>query len=201
MKLKPALSSAITVSFLLLVACGQPQLKQDPILICGENGCAERPHDYASYDPNSAIPDQDPGGRIAALENLAKQDPRAAYDLGLRFFRGDGIRQDSYKALQWMRDAAERGNLEAQKAVGRLYLTGLQEMGSDPGEAQKWLSMAAGRGDKEAAKLLAEAEAAKKDEENYRRWQNRWRPIFYNSWYSGYHYQWYWGSNNRWYPY
>jgi len=56
-----------------------------------------------------------------------------------------------------MRDAAERGDLGAQKAVGRLYPTGLEEMGSDPREAEKSLSIAAGRGDTEAATLLVEA--------------------------------------------
>ncbi|MCK5437659.1 MAG: sel1 repeat family protein, partial [Desulfobulbaceae bacterium] len=98
---------------------------------------------------SKAVPDADPEGRIPALEALAQQDPRAAYDLGLRFFRGDGVRQDSYQAIQWMRNAAERGDIDAQKALGRLYLTGLEEMGSDPQEAEKWLRIAAGRGDKE----------------------------------------------------
>ncbi len=195
------LSVVIASCLLILSGCGQPKLSQDPIRICDEHGCAERPSNYTSYDPNAAVPDDDPTGKIAALENLAKQDPRAAFDLGLRFFRGDGIRQDSYRALKWMRDAAERGNLEAQKAVGRLYLTGLGEMGSDPREAEKWLTIAAGRGDKEAAKLLKEAEQARKNEDSYYRWKNQWRPYFYNSWYSGYHYYWNWGVNNRWYLY
>jgi TPR repeat protein len=61
-----------------------------------------------------------------------RQDPRAAYDLGLKYFRGDGLRQDSYPALKWMREAAEHGNLKAQKVIGRVYLTGLEEMGPDP---------------------------------------------------------------------
>ncbi|HHT8990295.1 TPA: tetratricopeptide repeat protein, partial [Burkholderia cenocepacia] len=84
----------------------------------------------------------------------AKTQPKAAYDLGLRYFRGDGVRQDSYQALKWMREAAERGDLNAQKALGSFYLFGLEEMGSDAREAEKWLSIAAGRGDKESKKLL-----------------------------------------------
>ena len=120
----------------LLAACAQPP-KPEVVRICDSAGCSDRPADSASFDADAAVPDPDPDGRIAALEALARDDPRAAYDLGLRFFRGDGVRQDSYKALQWMRDAAERGDLNAQKAVGRLYLTGLEEMGSDPREAEK----------------------------------------------------------------
>lgn len=99
-----------------------------------------------------------------------------------------------------MRDSAERGNLNAQKALGRLYLTGLEEMGSDPREAQKWLSIAASRGDTEATNLLQEAEAARADEESYYRWSNRWRPVFYRYWYYDYPYTRYW-RRNGWYLY
>ena len=138
--------------------------------------------------------------RLSALQSLARKDPRAAYDLGLRLFRGDGVRQDSYQALQWMRDAAERGDLEAQKAVGRLYLTGLEEMGSDPREAEKWLGIAAGRGDEEAKKLLAEARILKRSEFEYRRWVDHWRGVFYGYWYNGYPYRAYW-RHGYWYFY
>ena len=137
---------------------------------------------------------------MSALQSLARKDPRAAYDLGLRLFRGDGVRQDSYQALQWMRDAAERGDLEAQKAVGRLYLTGLEEMGSDPREAEKWLGIAAGRGDEEAKKLLAEARILKRSEFEYRRWVDHWRGVFYGYWYNGYPYRAYW-RHGYWYFY
>lgn len=194
---------ALFTSLLLAFGMGLSgciQHKPQTMRVCDPDGCFDRPTDYASYDPESAAPSDDPEGRIPALEELARNDPRAAYDLGLRFFRGDGIRQDSYRALKWMRDAAERGDLAAQKAVGRLYLTGLEEMGSDPREAEKWLSIAAGRGDKEAGKLLKEARDARRNDDEYFRWQGRWRPIFYNYWYSGYPYYWYWGRG-RWYLY
>jgi len=135
---------------------------------------------------------------MAALEALASEDPRAAYDLGLRLFRGDGVRQNSYQALQWMRRAAEGGDLEAQKAVGRFYLTGLEEMGPDPREAQKWLRMAASQGDRESEQLLEEANAARASEEEYDRWTGRWRPVFHRSWSHGYPYRWHW-RDGRWY--
>ena len=38
----------------------------------------------------------------------------------------------------------------AAQALGRFYLVGLEEMGADPGEAERWLMMAADKGDKEA---------------------------------------------------
>lgn len=189
------------VSLLLsITACAHKEPKKDTVTICDSSGCVERPHNYASFDPAKDAPEDDPGGRIAALEALAKNDPRAAYDLALRLFRGDGVRQDSYRSINWMRDAAEKGDLDAQKALGRLYLTGLGELGSDPGEAEKWLSITASRGDQEATELLKEARAARQSRQEEYRWYRRWQPIFYNSWYSGYSYRWYWG-NGGWYSY
>jgi TPR repeat protein len=185
---------------LFLTACAQTPPPKETVRICDEGGCAERPKGYASFDPAAAVPDEDPTGRIAALKKLGEQDPRAAYDLGLRYFRGDGVTQDSYQALVWMRKAAERGDLQAQKALGRFYLTGLEEMGSDPREAEKWLSIAASRGDKESKTLLAEASAAKKSDEAYYKWQTRWREVFYGYWHRGYPYRGYWRSG-IWYWY
>lgn len=182
---------------LVLAACAQAP-PAETVRICDAGGCSDRPRNSASYDPSAEFPDEDPDGRIAALKARAAADPRAAYDLGLRFFRGDGVRQDSYQALVWMREAAERGDLDAQKALGRFYLTGLEEMGPDPQEAQKWLSIAAGRGDREAEKLLTEAAAARKSEQDYHRWRNHWRPIFYRYWHTGYPYRAYW-RGGAWY--
>ena len=52
--------------------------------------------------------------RLTALADIARQDPRAAYDLALRYYRGDGVRRDSYQAIRWMREAGDRGVPEAQ---------------------------------------------------------------------------------------
>jgi len=176
-----------------LTACATPPpAPSNTVRLCDADGCAEVDKSTARFDPSSTVPDADPEGRIPALETMAREDPRAAHDLALRLFRGDGVRKDSYKALQWMRDAAERGDLGAQKAVGRLYLTGLEEMGSDPREAEKWLTIAAGRGDEEAEQLLVEATAARQNEDAAYQLRTRWRPVFYNSWYSGYRYYWRW---------
>jgi TPR repeat protein len=107
-------------------------------------------------------------GAMTELMRQAESNPRAAYDLGLRYYRGDGVEQNSYQAIVWMRKAAERGNLNAQKALGGFYLYGLEEMGSDPKEAERWLQLAASRGDAESAKLLKEARSGKeKDQRDF----------------------------------
>ena len=182
--------------FASLLAFGQSDAEKT-IRICDESGCSDRPRSSSTFDPNAG---GDPVAerRAAQLIALAEKDARAAYDLGLRYFRGDGVRQDSYQALKWMRDAAERGYLKAQTAVGKLYLMGLEEMGSDPAEAEKWLSIAAGRGDKEAAKLLGEARRAKRDDAAYRRWVDSQRAVWNSYWVSRYEYHWLW-RNNGWY--
>jgi len=169
-------------------ACAQPA--SEPLVRICDPVCSDRPVSQVNQELRDTGGDD---GRMAALEAEAARNPRAAYDLALRYFRGDGVRRDSYRALSWMRAAAEQGDFNAQKALGRLYLTGLEEMGRDPGEARTWLSLAASRGDRESKRLLAEAEAARRSEEQEYKWLNRWRPEFYRGWYSRYPYY------GRWY--
>jgi len=187
----------IPVLLLLCVTSVAHAEEERMIRICDDTGCSDRPRSTTTFNPAAEV-NTDAERRLAALKAKAEKDPRAAYDLGLRYFRGDGVRQDSYQALQWMRDAAERGDLKAQVAVGKLYLMGLEEMGSDPAEAEKWLSIAAGRGHKEAKKLLAQASTAKKNEVAYRRWVDTQRVYLREYWQSRYTYRWYW-NNSGWY--
>lgn len=184
---------------LLLTACAQNPSASDMVRICDDRGCSDRPENQVSYESkNDGADQEDP--RIATLKERATTEPKAAYDLGLRYFRGDGVRQDSYQALAWMRKAAERGNLQAQKALGAFYLFGLEEMGSDPREADRWLSIAASRGDKESQKLLEQARAAKQADEDDYKWRTQWRDVYYGYWYSGYPYLGVWRQSD-WYGY
>ncbi|KQP49542.1 tetratricopeptide repeat protein [Pseudorhodoferax sp. Leaf274] len=196
----------LPLAALALAACVQAPPAAAPdqpamVRICDDRGCSDRPRNSATFD---ATRDDNPEQtrRIAALSDLGKKDPRAAYDLGLRYFRGDGVPQNSYQALQWMRSAGERGHPQAQLALGRFYLMGLEEMGSDPAEAEKWLSLAAARGDREASKLLAEASAAKKkNQDEYKAWVNLNRTAWYGYWQTGYTYYWAWRPTGWYYRY
>jgi hypothetical protein len=58
----------------------------------------------------------------------------------MRLLRGDGVERNSYQAIEWMRKAGDGGHLPAQVALGRMYLTGVEEMGADPAEAEAWLA-------------------------------------------------------------
>ncbi|KAG8148405.1 hypothetical protein BFF94_038415, partial [Burkholderia catarinensis] len=79
---------------LLLAACAQdPSITSNTVRICDDTGCSDRQKDQVSYQKRGDSEDrEDP--RIAALKQTAKTQPKAAYDLGLRYFRGDGVRQD-----------------------------------------------------------------------------------------------------------
>jgi uncharacterized protein len=183
----------------LVGACATTPPPKDTVRICDGAGCSERPITTATFKPEPV--DAESERRLAGLIEVAKKNPAAAYDLGLRLMRGDGVRRNSYEALKWMRDAADRGDLKAQTAVGRLYLSGLEEMQSDPQEAEKWLSMAAGRGDKDAEALLAQASAAKKTEQDYQRWVRLRREELRGWWWAGgWPYRYYWRAG-YWQPY
>ena len=99
---------------------------------------------------------------LLALKEMVAADPVAASDLGLRYLRGDGVTQDSYKGIELLRIAAENGDRESQAVLGKLYMNGLEEMGSDLGEAEKWLQLASSAGDKQSSQLLKEVQEQKK---------------------------------------
>lgn len=180
-----------------LASCAQPA-KKDTAYFCNPTGCEEKSTQRSDLD-NAELNQAPIQPNISALEALAESKPEAAYDLALKYFRGDGVPQDSFKSVKWMRIAGEQGQLEAQKALGLLYLTGLEEMGADPAEAEKWLKIAASRGDAESAALIQEATNAKLA--NQRQWKNEqyWRKYAYRYWYYDYAYFGYWRHNRWWY--
>ena len=189
--------TAILAVSITACATSAPNVPYDQV--CDSSGCYDRPRVNVQYQERNHSPALTPEQHQAAvLIAMAEDDPVAAYDLALRYFRGDGIKRNSYQAIQWMRSAGERGNPDAQKALGQLYLTGLEEMGPDFREAEKWLSLAAGAGDKESEELLEQASRLKQTERQFYLWNNRWRPIFQRNWHSGYPYRYQW-RNNRWY--
>ncbi len=173
----------------LLAGFAQAQTAGDTVRICDASGCTEQARSASTFHPNTTTnPEAD--RRLTVLQWMAEKDPRAAFDLGLRYFRGDGVAQNTHQALEWMRSAGERGDLQAQSALGRFYLAGVEEMGSDPVEAERWLTLAAPRGDKEAGRLLIEATAARKNghgaylarEDRRKNWVAGWHTVYPYHW-------------------
>lgn len=173
----------------------QLQPRGDTVRVCEGNRCADQHRSIATFQGTPV--DAESERRLQALGQLAEQDPRAAYDLGLRLLRGDGVERNSYQAIQWMRKAGDRGLVDAQFALGRLYLLGFEEMGPDPAEAEAWLTRAAGQGHKEAERMLPAAQSAKKDEQALYR-AREWYRTSWGSWYSAAPYYWTWGVSG-WY--
>ena len=164
--------------------------------LCNGNQCWDQPTDAVTFEGKPDDPEAE--NRMAALTSLAESDPRAAYDLGLRLLRGDGVERNTYQAIEWMRKAGDRGNGAAQMALGRLYLLGFEEMGPDPAEAESWLSRAAANGNREAQRLLPEARAAKKKvQDNYQVREDIRKS--WDGWYAGATYYWVWAPAGGWY--
>lgn len=75
--------------------------------------------------------------------------------LGFMFFSGLGVIQDYSKALEWFIEAAQQGNVVAQKNVGTIYAGGYG-VPRDYREAARWYLMAAENNDAVMQKRLAD---------------------------------------------
>lgn len=174
-----------------LAACSQPERgeaeRSRTAMVCDSSGCRAQERSITTFQPPATVKSEE----HEALEARAVDDPEAAFDLAMRLFRGDAaIERNAYQALQWMRRAGERGNERAQLALGQLYMSGLEEMGTDLREAESWLIQAAAQGNGEAAELLEEIRPALADqravdrreiEQSRRRWYDRARYYWYSA--------------------
>jgi len=74
-------------------------------------------------------------------------DAPAQYNLGLLYYNGVGIPQDSKKAVYWYTKAAEQGHVNAQYDLGNLYRDGDgEEVPQDFKQAVYWYTKAAEQG-------------------------------------------------------
>jgi TPR repeat protein len=169
------------------------QLSVAPVArLCNGNQCWDQPSYATTFQGEPVNPESE--RRMAALTALAERDPRAAYDLGLRLLRGDGVERNTYQAIEWMRKAGDHGDGAAQMALGRLYLLGFEEMGPDPAEAEAWLTRAAAKGNQEAKRLLPQARAAKKKVQDNYQARDEIRKSW-DGWYVGAPYYWSWAPS------
>jgi TPR repeat protein len=174
----------------------ESQLKRkETVRVCVDGNCSEQASSTVTFQPEPV--DAAAEQRLQALGQLAEQDPKAAYDLGLRLLRGDGVLRDSYQGIQWLRKAGDGGLLNAQLMLGQLYFFGYEEMGADFGEAEAWLSRAAVQGSTEAQQLLPEARAGRQSAQNAYQVRESQRKNWGN-WFGAAPYYWYW-QDRSWY--
>lgn len=77
--------------------------------------------------------------------------------LGIAYLKGDGVKRDAAKAVEWFKKAAEQGNRNAQRNLGVAYLKGVG-IAKDQVKAAEWLTKAAEQGDKDAQREVRRAE-------------------------------------------
>jgi hypothetical protein len=76
---------------------------------------------------------------------LAEQgDAAAQNNLGVMYYKGEGVPQDYAKAVKWFRKTAEQGNADAQYSLGLMYDEGLG-VPQDYAQAHMWYNLAASR--------------------------------------------------------
>lgn len=108
------------------------------------------------YDEGEAGLPRNPA-EARRLTTLAAEngDVKAAHNLGVYLFRGEGGPQDLTGAAQWFGKAAAAGVVESQYNLGLLYQSG-SGLPRDLVRAKAWFERAAAKGDVEARKALAD---------------------------------------------
>ena len=93
------------------------------------------------------------GDYVTALRILRQRadqgNVKAQYDLGVLYFKGQGVTQDYREAVRWFRKAADQGYADAQTNLGVMYRDG-RGVTQDYGEALRWYRKAANQGNANA---------------------------------------------------
>ena len=107
------------------------------------------------------------------LEQAEQGDAQAQYEVGRRFWNGDGVDQDHKQAADWFDRAARQGLAAAQCALGLCYERG-DGVEQDMWQAAAWYQWAAQQDDAEAQLRLAECyekgQGVPKDKEKAAEW-------------------------------
>ena len=107
------------------------------------NACEDRRADQAYVRGDYAK-------AAADIQFLANRgEPRAQYDLGLMYDKGQGVPQSDSEAMRWYTLAAEQGEPRAQYNLGLMYLNG-QGVPPDLAKAYSWISLSASQGNAHA---------------------------------------------------
>ncbi|QIW16853.1 hypothetical protein A4G20_04905 [Pasteurellaceae bacterium RH1A] len=78
-----------------------------------------------------------------------QRDMYAQYNLGVMYYRGEGVKQNYKQAFVWVKKAAEQGYKQAQFMIGHMYSTG-EGIKKNYEQAFMWLKKAAEQGHKDA---------------------------------------------------
>lgn len=97
----------------------------------------------------------------------------ACYNIGLMYYRGEGVKPNRGEGIKWFRKAADMGNVQAQFLMGTLYDKG-EDLARDQGEAFRWYLRAAEQGHSQAqfnvGYMYTVGEGVKKDRKEAMAW-------------------------------
>ena len=137
MRLNPFICIAL---FILLLACSGKVAKEESPESLFELGL-----NYLKGNDSLDI-DMDKEKGIALIRRSAEQGyADAQFNLGLAYYRGEGVSQDYTQAVSWYRKAAEQGVAAAQYNLGVCYYKG-EGVSQDYVQAVSWWCKAAEQG-------------------------------------------------------
>lgn len=91
---------------------------------------------------------------IATLKTAADQgDKDARFDLGMRYYNGDGVAKSYSTAFNYLKPLAEEGYTKAFFPVAEMYHGG-RGVAKDRDAAEKWYTLAAKAGNEKAKRIL-----------------------------------------------
>ena len=95
-----------------------------------------------------------PEKKLAGLAKRAEQgDASAQSALGQMYYKGEGVPEDTAKAIEWFEKAAAQGHADAQSQLGWIYARG-EAVPTDVAKVVEWTQKAAARGDASAQLIL-----------------------------------------------
>jgi TPR repeat protein len=101
-----------------------------------------------------AINRADYGSGVNMLRSLAEVgNPTAAFDLGVLYSHGRGVKQDYTESMRWYRKASQGGLSKADGYIGMMYMAGWG-VKQDYSQALKWIRRGAEKGSAEAESYL-----------------------------------------------
>ncbi len=84
-------------------------------------------------------------------ERMSSAEVESIFEKGMKYYNGEGVKQNKYEAFQLFKKAAENGHAEAQFAVATFYEIGEENVvEEDENEEIKWLKLAADDGNGKA---------------------------------------------------
>ncbi|MEI6847733.1 MAG: tetratricopeptide repeat protein [Chlorobiaceae bacterium] len=109
------------------------------------------------YNQNNQVPS--PSSLSTIKAKAEKGDAKAQYNLGLVYAKGQGVKQDSTEAINWLERAGVQGNAKAAFILGEIYYTGTGTK-KDYHMAAQWFDEACDNGSSEGCRMYQQLRAA-----------------------------------------